>query len=150
MRVVILPGLLLASTCAIAQAPPFIVDHKVIVNESCHITLQPIENPDKPKTKKNSALCEMVKDKDTEVSQAIMFQGVPRKVTVHIREMSYMLQNPSEETVKFTLTYHLRPGHRIDPNGGPKPSHLSQEEAIFVVEVKPGQGVRLDVADRDH
>lgn len=150
MRTLLLSGLLLVSTCVIAQAPPYIVDHKVLVDQSCHITLQPIENPDKPRTKKNSALCEMVKDKDTTVSQAIMFQGVPRKVTVHIREMSYMLQNPSEETVKFTLTYRLRPGHRIDLNGGPHPSHLTEDEATYVVEVKPGQGVRLDVADRDH
>ena len=150
MRIAFATSFLVASVCMHAQAPPYIYDHKVLVDESCRITLLPIENPDKPKTKKNSALCQMVKDKDTAVRQAMMFHGIPRTVNVNIREKTFLLQNPSEETVRFLFTYRLRQGHHIDLNGGPKPSHLSESEADYVVEVKPGQGIRLDIAERDH
>lgn len=150
--VIILAAFAAAAPVLSAQAPPFIYDHQVHVDGSCRIFVQPQPGDDsaKPKTKKNKAICEMTKDKDTTAPMSIMFQGVPRKINVNIREMAFLLQNPTEDTVHFTLTYALRQGHRIDPNGGRHPDKVTPTEATYELDIKPGQNVPLDVAERDH
>lgn len=144
-------GVLFTAMAMTAQAPPYIYDGHAEMDESCHVTLkpQPGDDPKKPRTKKNSAMCQRTKDKNVYVDQALMWKGVPKTMNVHIREMTYLLQNPTSEKVRYIFTYRLHPGHRIDLGGGPKPVSESESEAVYIVDVNPGTGVKLDVSDRD-
>lgn len=135
---------------AVAQAPPYIWNNHATMDEGCRVLVmaQPGDKPGVQRVRKMDALCQRTKDKDVDVRQSMMWKGEPRVVGLTVREMSYLLQNPTQEPVTYTFIYHLKRGHHIDPNGGPKPVKLSEEEAVWEVKLGPGQGTHLDLADR--
>jgi hypothetical protein len=129
------------------QPPP---PDEIRVDEKCRILSKDRPNPsgkfNKPEYRSDPAICALKDEHNTEHWEQSVYDGVVNRTKVHIREHSYILHNPTNQTIAFVLDLSLPDGWVIDST--PQPTSVADHMATFRVYARPFETINLHIGAR--
>ncbi len=137
----------LFAAAALQQPPP---PDEIHVDEKCRILAKDRPDPygkfTKPQYRSDRDICAIKGHHNTSHWEQSVYDGVVNRTKVHIREQSYVLHNPTNQTIAFVLDLSLPDGWVIDST--PQPVSVADNMATFRVYARPNETINLHIGER--
>jgi len=143
---------LIIALAALQQPPPGNSNpvDEIHVDDRCRIFSQDRPNPsgafNKPQFRADPAICFLKGDHQTSHWEQTVYDGVVKRTKVHVHERTYILHNPTNQTVAFIVDWSLPDGWVID--SVPQPISAENNMATFRVYARPNETVNLHIGAR--
>jgi hypothetical protein len=138
----VVAALLVASAGVSQEQAPRL---SIIVDKSCLI--QPESDPlvlgDHDEAFRDEAICHLESVLSSHHVEEKIADGERSRFFVRVDEQEYILQNPTDKPVLFTVRHKVPENWTVDSD--PPPTSMDGATAVFQVNAEPGQRVRLHV-----
>ena len=117
----------------------------IIVDKSCmiHLESDPLVLGDHLEAFRDEAICHLESVLSSHHVEEKITNGQRSHFFVRVAEQEYVVQNPTNQPVVFTIRHDVPKNWIVDSD--PLPSSIEDSTAVFRVNAEPGQRVRLHV-----